>query len=108
MFKQILQIEGRDAPPQLDGLAPALRRAKAERDLLAHGIWGKEPNSGELAIQWTSGKWEQTPDGPSGSRKITPAGLIINIPTLEAMTETIDKAISMTEAYFNVVFPEDA
>ena len=107
MFRQILRIDGTDEPKQFNKLIPALRDSKKYRDILAHGIWGIDPDSGDYAIQYTGGNWRPDPESPKISRKITPEGMIVDVPTLEKIGELLANTIDLTEECVNELIPED-
>lgn len=107
MFRQILQIDGTEEPKQFKELIPALRNAKKYRDILAHGIWGTDPDSGDYAIQYTGGNWQPDPGGPKISRRITPESIIVDMPVLEEIGELMATAIDLTTECVNVLIPED-
>lgn len=107
MFRQILQIGGIEEPKQFKELIPALRDSKKYRDILAHGIWGRDPDSSDYAIQYTGGNWQPDPTSPKISRKITPEGMIVDMPTLERISKLSEDTIDLTEECVNELIPED-
>ena len=107
MFRQILQIDGTEEPKQFKELIPALRESKKYRDILAHGIWGIDPDSCDYAVQYTGGNWQPDPKSPKISRKITPVRMIVDMPVLEKISELITKTIDLTEECVNELIPED-
>ena len=84
-----------------------LRDSKKYRDILAHGVWGIDPDSGDHAIQYTGGNWKPDARGPKISRRITPEGMIADVPTLEKIGELLAKTIDLTVECVNELIPED-
>ena len=58
----------------LKSLKSKSRKLADERNLLTHGCWTKHPKFGWM-VRETRGEWEQSNDGPSGTRKIMPESI---------------------------------
>jgi hypothetical protein len=76
LFKDLLKLAGYSVGPNtakfLKELPSYLKEQRAARDLLAHGLWAKNPETREHVIRNVNGKWSKTPDNESLSRRIIP------------------------------------
>lgn len=52
MIRDLVKARGLTVAGEYSRMKTGLRRAKAERDLLAHGLWLRHPETGRLHIWW--------------------------------------------------------
>ena len=55
----------------LKSMKPRAKELSSKRNLVAHGLWTEVSNA-EWLVQETRGGWEESKDGPRGSKKIQP------------------------------------
>ena len=55
---ELLALHGIPVRTNLNALASRLKKAKARRDLLAHGVWARHAESRRLGVQETRGSWK--------------------------------------------------
>jgi hypothetical protein len=76
----------------------------AERNLLAHGCWTKHPAHGWL-VRETRGEWEESKDGPKGSRKVMPEEIRMDPAKIRKIVVELDALIKNTRALRNSLMP---
>ena len=77
-IRELMQIDNIDTPQfDLDDLAKDLRDIGPRRDKVAHGIWLKNTETGDVMLQDLGGNWRPDPKGPKVSKRIIPMGSIV-------------------------------
>ena len=72
------------------------KRTKAlaeQRDLIAHGLWTKDPNVGWV-VQQTRGTWTQHRGGPTGRKRVIPEASPRDVENLRATIWEIEVLIA--------------
>lgn len=103
MFEQLLRLNGADPPDQLTALRQALTEGKRYRDLLAHGVWGRN-DAGTYFIQKTSGNWTlpQPEKGQKAlklSRKELPEGVPVTHEDFARIKRFFRNVIRLTQTF---------
>lgn len=94
MIKQIIAMDGYSVKSiDLEELSKSLRTLEKYRDLIAHGIWLKNPETGQLMVQDLSGNWRPDPKSPKVAKRIKPLGVVVNASELNNLAEQM-KAVS--------------
>lgn len=82
----------------LKSLIAKVENISSRRDIIAHGTW-TETRYG-WSVQRTGGQWPKqlpVPDPPTGSRRITPEGMVMDVSTLRALWADIEKLIDLAK-----------
>ena len=71
------------------------RSLSSIRDMLAHGIWGHHPTTNEWSVQLSRGRWPKDLADYliSGSRKVTPEGVLMDPEKLRGYVQEIETLI---------------
>lgn len=95
MIKQIIALDGYTVKSlDLDALSKSLRTLEKYRDLIAHGLWLRNPETGQLFVQDLSGTWKPEPNSPKVAKRIKPQGMAINASDLNALADQMKAVIS--------------
>lgn len=92
-FKWLLQVHKARVTTDLRTLAKDLGDAEDERNLLAHGLWIKDPESGELRIWRTRGAWESDSTNAGINRRLRPEASKCGPTEMRSLIVTIDELI---------------
>ena len=84
-------------------LAKALNDADSARNTLAHSIFLRRPESGELLIQIVRGSWELDQDVISVSRALQPQGKPVNRAFLKAQRAAVENGIRAARDFHTFV-----
>lgn len=101
------------------GLAHILRAHRAQgtaiitltsqRNLLAHGIWLKDPIYDQWRVISWSGSWQISPGrGAKLKRKMAPEGVLFDLPELAELHETLLGILADIEAWIAEFAPPKA
>jgi hypothetical protein len=96
LIKNLIRVRGIAVKADFAELAKGLRSVKAERDLLAHGLWLRHPRTRRLHIWRTRGEWRPTPAEPAVSRPIKPEAVRKTARDLRSTYREIDRLIRLT------------
>jgi hypothetical protein len=98
MIEELMVLYGLKTDLNLSELKLDLRRLKNLRDLVAHGAWIKNPDTGRILIQSTSGKWQPPNAGKAVSRRIIPEAQYATAHGLETIRKGIEETIMISQA----------
>ena len=90
---------GPDSSKFLKELSGNLRECRAARDLIAHGVWAKNPETGADVIRNISGKWHATQNSAAVNRRIIPEGEIVTAEILEHVRRCMHVLIESLQAF---------
>ena len=71
MITDLLTLKEFKSKTDLISLRRRLQKCDDQRNLVAHGIWTREPTTKTLQIIKTSGKWQPTPKHKAGTKRAT-------------------------------------
>lgn len=98
MIQQLMSLERVETKTiDLAELAKTVADMERGRDLVAHGIWLRDPESGAIMIQDLSGNWRPDPKSPKVPRRISPQGVVVGPDDLHKMAALILVTTQMTE-----------
>jgi len=92
-----------------NGLQKRLKAAESQRNLLAHGIWLKDPIYDQWRVISWSGSWQISPGrGAKLKRKMAPEGVLFDLPELAELHETLLGILADIEAWIAEFAPPKA
>jgi len=78
-------------------LREAIVKSSSNRDLISHGIWFREPQTGRFLVRRLRGFWPKGKDGSKLSRRTMPQGEPIDEDELAVMLAISEAAIEWVE-----------
>ncbi len=93
LIRALAKLRGLDAIELSKLNHEEFKRLRDKRNLLAHGVWIKDPDTGAPLIQNIIGEWQSDPGQPVVSRKISPEGLAFDHEAATEVVGGIDAAI---------------
>ncbi len=95
MIKEILEIEQIAHPANLDALRTRLKRAERYRDMVAHTVWQRHPETKEIYARRLSGHWPKTHPKHGGvSRRIVPEIVLVTPKLMRIERTELDKLVT--------------
>lgn len=86
-IKQLMEIKDIPIPADLDTLSKTLTECEEARNLLGHGVWLKDPETGEICVQNPAGEWKADRQALASRRKYPEAFSVDGI----WLTQTLEK-----------------
>jgi hypothetical protein len=77
----------------LKSMKPRAKELSSKRNLVAHGLWTEVSNA-EWLVQETRGAWEESKDGPRGSKKIQPEAVPMSARVLKKISTDLESLIA--------------
>lgn len=83
---------------EVSALREAIVKAASERDILAHGLWLRHPETAELFIQNIRGSWPKNlSNGEKISRTIFPQSIPYGAANCKAALDAVHKALDLVD-----------
>ena len=95
-IKQLMEIKEIPLPADLSDASMLLSRCDEARNLLGHGVWMLDPESGDMCVQNASGQWKQAQ--PPVSKRKYPEAFFPTNPWFEETLEEVKSAIRWLQA----------
>lgn len=93
---QLVKAENIHVQTNLNDLSEKLKNAERQRDLVGHGIWLQDANTGKIHIQDIAGKLQPPGQRKGISKRIVPKSEPIDESKLSKYTEDIKATIALT------------
>lgn len=104
LIRQLMGLENvTSSELELTKLANSLRAIQKLRDLVAHGIWLKNTETGEIMIQDISGNWKPDPRTPKIAKRIKPEGVVIAEGDIDKITDLLRETLRSTEILYQEI-----
>jgi len=91
----------KDIHPEIDigQMSEAITRATANRDLLAHSLWLRHPETGELYVRMTRGSWPKDLTlGEKVTRAVYPQSIPYSAAECRVALEQVEAALASVDA----------
>lgn len=86
--------------PPLTELKKEIDRIEKERDVIIHGVWATDPETGKLILVDHTGKWNVGPRMPRYTRRMYPHGRPVTVHDLTKFHEEIAAAATKALAVY--------